>query len=322
MDKKNTISVIIPVYNVEKYLRRCIDSVISQTYHALEIILIDDGSTDGSGAICDEYAAKDSRIVCVHQPNGGVSKARNLGISIASGDFFHFLDSDDYIEPDTYEYLLSTMEKTGTEAISFEYFITYEKAETAFRRAPEHCGIRDTAGAIEEHLFGGSNFLWTKLLPASAIKTLRFHEDIYRDEDTLFGFEAIERIQSMVYVDRPLLHYVQSEESACRGTFRPNQLSAVKVIPIMEEALSQKYPNLLRPWRIGYLHLMIMLYADMYLDPVSYQKEQKEIYNVYLSIYRKVGLKNIQSIQNKAKFFIFRLSPQLFCRLHKRIHKL
>lgn len=321
MDKA-TISVIIPVYNVEKYLRRCLDSVIGQTYSALEILLIDDGSKDQSGVICDEYAAADRRIRCIHQENAGVSKARNLGISIATGDFFHFLDSDDYIEPDTYEYLLDTMEKTGTDAIGFEYFITFPNRETAFKRAPEHCGIRDTAGAVREHLFGGSNFLCTKLLPASAVKNLRFHEDIYRDEDTLFGFEAIQSVQSMVFTDRPLLHYVQSEESACRGQFRPKQLSAVKVIPIMEEVLSKKYPDLLRPWRIGYLHLMIMLYSDMYLDKKDYAKEQKDIYRTYMSIYRRVGLKNVKSFARKAKFLLFRFSPQLFCWLHKRIHKL
>lgn len=316
------ISVIIPVYNVEKYLSRCLDSVIGQSHSNLEIILIDDGSRDASGEICDRYAAKDARIRCVHQANAGVSKARNLGISMASGDYYHFLDSDDYIDPDTYEYLLREMKQAEAEAIGFEYYITYPGKETAHIRAPEHCGLRDTEGAVREHLFGGSNFLCTKLLPARVIKYLRFHEDIYRDEDTLFGFEAIRNVCSMVYVARPLLHYVQSEESACRGKFRPNQLSAVKVIPIMEKALSEDYPRLLTQWRIGYLHLMIMLYGDMYLDEEAYPKEQKEIYDVYFSIYRKVRMKEVRSFTNRIKFVFFRLSPQLFCRVHKWIHKL
>ena len=100
------ISVIIPVYNTEKYLRTCLDSIVNQTHSNLQIILIDDGSTDNSGLICDEYAQKDSRIICVHQQNGGVSKARNEGLKIATGDYIHFPDSDDYLDLDTYEYLL------------------------------------------------------------------------------------------------------------------------------------------------------------------------------------------------------------------------
>ena len=91
------ISVVIPVYNVEKYLEKCLDSVVEQTYRNLEIILVDDGSTDNSGAICDRYAQKDSRVVVIHQKNGGLSKARNVGIDTATGKYISFIDSDDYV---------------------------------------------------------------------------------------------------------------------------------------------------------------------------------------------------------------------------------
>ena len=96
------LSVIIPVYKVEQYLCRCIDSVLAQTYTDLEIILVDDGSPDGSGAICDEYAAKDSRIKVIHQKNAGVSAARNAGMDLASGEYLAFIDSDDFIEPEMF----------------------------------------------------------------------------------------------------------------------------------------------------------------------------------------------------------------------------
>lgn len=99
------ISIIVPVYNVEKYLRKCLDSIIHQTYKELEIILIDDGSTDCSGAICDEYATKDNRIRVVHQINGGLSDARNTGLGICRGEYFGFVDSDDWIASDMYEVL-------------------------------------------------------------------------------------------------------------------------------------------------------------------------------------------------------------------------
>ena len=316
------ISVIIPVYNVEKYLPHCLDSVVHQTHRNLEIILIDDGSADNSGAICDEYAAKDSRIICRHQRNSGVSKARNFGLSLASGDYYHFLDSDDFLELDAYEYLLREMEHVGAEAVGFGYYITYPDREIACPRRDDEVGVFDTEETLYQHLFAGSNFVCTKLISARAIGALRFREDIYRDEDTLFGTMALRNVRKSVYVSRPLLHYVQSEESACRGVFRPNQLSAVKVIPIMEQFLSEEYPQWLNRWRIGYMHLMIMLYSDMYFDKVPYEKDQKEIYGEFITLYRKTGRKNIQSRKTRMKLLIFKLSPKMFCWIHKRIHNL
>ena len=107
------ISVIVPVYNVEKYLAKCIDSIIAQTYTNLEILLVDDGATDSSGAICDEYAQKESRIRVIHKENGGLSDARNRGIAEARGEYLGFIDSDDYIDVDMYELLYNLIQKYG-----------------------------------------------------------------------------------------------------------------------------------------------------------------------------------------------------------------
>ena len=105
------ISVIIPVYNREKSLKKCLDSVMGQTYKNLEIILVDDGSKDSSGVICDEYAAGDSRIKVIHQQNAGVAAARNAGLAMATGDYIGWVDSDDWIEPDMYECMLDNAQK-------------------------------------------------------------------------------------------------------------------------------------------------------------------------------------------------------------------
>ena len=111
----NLISVIIPVYNVENYLDECIQSVLQQTYKNLEIILVDDGSTDNSGVICDEYKDKDTRITVLHQKNGGISKARNVGIEYAHGEYIGFVDSDDFIHPQMYELLYAAIHKEQTD---------------------------------------------------------------------------------------------------------------------------------------------------------------------------------------------------------------
>ena len=111
MSCEKLLSVIIPVYNVEEYLVKCVDSILNQTYRALEVILVNDGSRDASGRICDELAAKDSRIKVIHQENGGLSKARNAGIEAAVGEYITFVDSDDWLEADGYEHLMGLMEK-------------------------------------------------------------------------------------------------------------------------------------------------------------------------------------------------------------------
>ena len=108
-DRKPLLSVIVPVYNVKDYVERCVDSIINQTYRNLEILIVDDGSTDGSGALCDVLAGRDSRIRVFHTANGGLSAARNVGIDAASGALIGFVDSDDWIEPDMYEFLYRLM---------------------------------------------------------------------------------------------------------------------------------------------------------------------------------------------------------------------
>ena len=112
-----TISVIVPVYNVETYLPHCVSSILSQDYEDLEVILIDDGSTDASGRICDQYAEKDPRVRVIHQNNGGAAAAKNTGLRLASGDYLTFADSDDYLEPGAYGFLMKTLLETNADAV-------------------------------------------------------------------------------------------------------------------------------------------------------------------------------------------------------------
>lgn len=115
--KTSLLTVIVPVYKVEEYLPRCVDSILGQTYENLEVILVDDGSPDGSGAICDAYAARDSRVKVIHKENGGLSSARNAGIDAARGEYLAFVDSDDWIEPDAYESMMALMERCGVKLV-------------------------------------------------------------------------------------------------------------------------------------------------------------------------------------------------------------
>ena len=113
MGQEKLLSVIVPVYNVETYLPRCVDSILQQSYENMEVILVDDGSQDGSGKICDEYAARDSRVKVIHKENGGLSSARNAGLDTAAGEYLTFVDSDDWIEPDAYCPMIALLEENN-----------------------------------------------------------------------------------------------------------------------------------------------------------------------------------------------------------------
>lgn len=137
MDRE-TISVIVPVYNVEKYLSRCVDSILNQTYSDLEVILVDDGSKDASGSICDAYAAKDSRIRVIHKENGGLSSARNAGIDAATGAYLAFVDSDDWIEPETYSWLLEQLHRHKVKMVcAGRYDVDGDTGEKTIGLCPE-----------------------------------------------------------------------------------------------------------------------------------------------------------------------------------------
>ena len=125
------LSVIVPVYNVEKYIRKCIESILSQTFTDFELILVNDGSKDNSGLICDEYAKKDSRILVIHRENGGLSAARNTGIKYANGNYITFVDSDDYIAPEMYETLINVSKSSGADMVKCGYYEFIDDVVTA-----------------------------------------------------------------------------------------------------------------------------------------------------------------------------------------------
>ena len=157
------ISVIVPVYKVEPYLRKCLDSIVNQTYRNLEIILVDDGSPDNCGRICDEYAERDNRIRVIHQKNGGVSSARNEGLKIASGDWIGWVDSDDWIEPDMFEYLLENAKKSKADIAVCSRKEWYK--DRCILRKWEKDILLNTEEALRQLLedVQMQNYLWDKL---------------------------------------------------------------------------------------------------------------------------------------------------------------
>lgn len=314
--KDSLVSVIIPVYNTGKYLEKCLDSIVNQTYKNLEIILINDGSKDNSAKICQKYAQKDDRIVFVSRENRGVSATRNEGIDLAHGDYFSFIDADDYVDLDMYEYLINLIDEKNVESINFEHYITYPTKEYINKSPSAAYGFADRKKA-QHHLLLYYPFACNKLYTKRMVEGLRFNEGIARGEDSLFARKAFNKIDSVWFDSRPLLHYVQSEESAVRGNFRKAQLTATKLFDIYNDWYSVDFPELLPRCMVNMENLMITLYYDMWADNVDYKDEKKEIYKIFKKHFSQAITCDDLSKKQKIKFLIFRISPYTFCLLHR-----
>lgn len=214
------ISVIIPVYNTKEFLHKCIDSVLGQTLTDLEILLIDDGSTDGGGEVCDNYACKDKRIHVIHIPNQGVSHARNIGIETAKGKYISFIDSDDWIETDMLEALYQLIQKNHADLSTCGYIIKNENEKILYKINEENIYTLDKWNAIyslfHDKYYKYKGNLWDKLYNKEIIERnkLKFNEQIYYNEDRLFIFQYLSFCQQASFTTIPYYHYIMRDSSA------------------------------------------------------------------------------------------------------------
>ena len=206
------ISVIVPVYNVEKYLNKCIESIVNQTYTNLEIILVDDGSSDSSADIINKWVNKDKRIVSVYQKNMGGGAARNLGLDIANGNYITFVDSDDYIAPDMYEYLLSLI-TDDIDIAECDYLIAFEDDEQ-FLSYDLSTKIYNTRDALKEnindHYF--KQLIWNKIYKKHLLSDIRFPINSKID-DEFFTYKVIGNARYLIHSNKICYAYRQHEKS-------------------------------------------------------------------------------------------------------------
>ena len=211
--KEYKISIIVPIYKVERYFERCINSVLSQSIPDIEIILVDDGSPDNCGKMCDDYAAKDSRIIVIHKKNGGLSSARNAGIDIAKGDYLMFIDSDDYVEPDFCEKAYQFVTDNNVLCASFGYYEHWSDRTDEFHTSKTKViPAKDAIKSLitkDDVIF---NFAWNKIYHRSLFNNIRYPEGrYYEDQGTTYKlFDAAKTI----YVDPSMLyHYNRRQET-------------------------------------------------------------------------------------------------------------
>lgn len=224
-EKSPKISLVVPVYNSEKYLHRCIDSILAQTFTDFELLLIDDGSTDKSGKISDDYANLDKRVKVFHKKNGGVSSARNLGLDNASGDFVWFIDSDDWIQNMAMQFLLQKMSALCPDIIFFSFNLISKMSVAAPYTFDLLCkdnterfygGRANCAKAIVEiEKCGGMGWTWNKVFRRSIIQNhnIRFDTRFAIQEDHLFTFSYLKHVNSILIINHKLYNYGIEEGS-------------------------------------------------------------------------------------------------------------
>lgn len=263
MRQGKKISVIVPIYNVEKYLPACIDSILQQTYKDMEIILVDDGSPDNCPQICDEYGKKDERIRVVHQKNKGLSGARNTGIDIAQGEYLIFVDSDDTVEPTMVEDLYTYAEEHNCAIVACGRNYVFEDGQIVCKITENKNRIYDFADAMQEMntftLFDMS--AWAKIYKKDIFKDIRFPEGKL-SEDYYIMYKLFDMAQSVGYVAKPLYNYLQRQSSISRNK-KINHDFAYAAKEQMEY-LDNKYPQMAVLGHTAYASANLTVY-DFYI---------------------------------------------------------
>lgn len=314
--EKEKISVIIPVYNVEKYLKRCLDSVINQTYKNLEIILVDDGSTDNSGKICDEYAKNDKRIIVIHKENGGVSVARNIGLDIGTGDYVNFIDSDDWIDLKFFKKLYDNLLKSHADISCCDYIRTekYKNLKKEFLNYMDYYGENILEVYLEKELTSPCNKLYKKEL----WQNIKFPAN-KTNEDICTIFKIFLKSKIVIYTEEKLYYYYKHSDSTTKSKFSNKNLD---LLDAWQEVvrLSKKYPdNIQRLAKFRLKKAYFSLLGVIAYYGMENTQENIEIKNYIFKKFKENYIlllkSNLISFNRKIAIICMRISFNLCCKI-------
>lgn len=241
---EDLISVVVPVYKVENYLNKCVDSIINQTHKNLEIILVDDGSPDNCGNICDEYAKKDKRIKVIHKENGGLSDARNAGIEIATGKYITFIDSDDYVDNNYAELLYKTIIKDCTDIVISSNKVVYETG-TILEKATNEESVLEPKVVLERILYDDGIDLsaWAKLYKTDFFKEIKYPKGRLF-EDAATTYKLISKSKKISINSKSTYNYIIRNNSITNEDFSPSKFDLIISTEEMCNFINEKYPDL------------------------------------------------------------------------------
>ena len=310
------ISVIVPVYNVEQYLERCVDSIINQTYTNLEIILVNDGSTDNSGKLCDELAKKDERIRVIHKENGGLSDARNRGIDESESDLVGFIDSDDYIDSDMYEVLLKNLNDTDADLSMCALYDVYNNTPEA------QVTNKETWKLSSEQAI--KMVMEAKILSVTAVNKL-YRKSLFTDlkfevgkiaEDAFIMIKLLDKCEKIVATNEKKYYYVHRENSITTQKFSTKLLNVIEAYEQNSNIILEKYPKLkdVAQTRMNWAYFYVL--DRLLLDDNYNDKELENKLISYLKNHRKDILNDpLFTKGRKIGFIALLLSRNLYRKL-------
>ena len=307
MVEKDKISVIVPLFNAETFLNRCVDSIINQTYENLEIILVDDGSTDNSPNICDEYKLKDARVKVVHQKNSGVSYARNTGIKCATGKWILWVDSDDYIDPKLCEKVYSTAIKYCADIVVFGFLKFYDDGKVEKVNGEEESRLIDISEAmrqLSDKKIG--NFPWNRFYKKELFDGIKYPNGrVFEDIGTTY--RLIDKANTMYFLDSNLYYYYQANNSIT------HTISQKNITDEFEQRYEQ-YNYLLKQKYDAVKLVKEELLADalQYCIYSPYEPENQTYKNASVVIKQSKGMKLIFGGTYRIMYWIYRVSIPIF----------
>lgn len=319
------ISVIVPFYKAENYLRRCLDSIICQTLQEIEIILVDDGSPDNSLAICEEYAQKDNRIKVISNKNRGLSYTRNAGLDIATGEFISFVDADDWIESEMMGYLLEMIDGQNMYISSCGHRRDDTKGNTLLIKIKEPRQFLNREEALSIKYL--DSFSWGKLFPAWLFRTgknsepgIRFDEDIHHSEDLLFNCECMMQAKGMIYDTEPYYHYIQHSASLRHVPFNAKQFSALDArLKVIALAKSIHHVKLEQEAKCDYIDRAAYLLTNIYFEKSAelnkwYVKKLRSAMRKYFYVY----MLSEKTLYEKLRTIVLPACPELILWLWRK----
>ena len=321
------VSVIVPIYKVEKYIYRCIDSIINQTYKKLEILLIDDGSPDNCGKICEEYSKKDNRIKVIHKENGGLSDARNTGINIAKGNYLTFIDSDDYVAEDYVEFLLNLLKENEADMSACKHTVVYN--EKKYKNLGTKKYYIAEPKQIFEMLLYSDDFdvsAWGKLYKKDLFCDIRFPKDRLF-EDAATTYKLIDMCKKIAFKSESKYFYVIRDDSITTKEFNSKKFDLIISTEEMVTYIKEKYPDLSKGCerRLMYSYLSTLMNLAESDNQTENYKEYKKQLMEYIKKHKKEVLKD-KKIPKRDRIALYSLtfgfeSFRICWMIYKKINK-